>query len=63
MIRDKDLPSGSEGVPAVYEVGGREYLAVRVAAGKGTMTQHVVGDEPAVPPWSGAYMVFAVPKK
>lgn len=47
----------------MYEVGGREYLAVRVAAGKGTMTQHVVGDEPAVPPWSGAYMVFAVPKK
>jgi quinoprotein glucose dehydrogenase len=31
----KALPSGSEGIPATYEVGGRQYLAVPVAAGAG----------------------------
>ena len=29
------LPGGSEGIPATYELGGRQYLAVPVAAGAG----------------------------
>jgi len=31
----QELPTGSEGIPATYEVGGRQYLAVPVGAGAG----------------------------
>jgi quinoprotein glucose dehydrogenase len=56
----KDLPSASEGVPAIYEVGGREYLAVCVAAGNGMMAPRGQPLSPAAP---GAYMIFALAKK
>ena len=45
VIWETDLPASAEGVPAVYEIGGREYIALCVAAGNGP----------------GAYMVFALP--
>ena len=32
VLWEKDLPAGAEGVPAVYEIGGREYIAL--CAGK-----------------------------
>ena len=32
VLWEKDLPNGSDGIPAVYEVGGREYIALCVAA-------------------------------
>ena len=55
-----DLPTGSDGVPAVYEAGGREYVAFCVAAGDGYQS-------PRAPPCSASpmnsYMVFALPKK
>ena len=63
VIWEKSLPSGSEGVPAVYEIGGREYLALCVAAGDGLFPTHVDAGKPAVPPGPGSYMVFALPKK
>lgn len=63
VIWEKELPSGSEGVPAVYEVGGREYLALCVAAGDGLMASKVDTGKTPVPPGQGAYMVFALPKK
>jgi quinoprotein glucose dehydrogenase len=42
---ETDLPAASEGVPAVYEIAGREYIAVCVAAGNGP----------------GSYITFALP--
>jgi quinate dehydrogenase (quinone) len=45
VIWETDLPASAEGVPAVYEVGGREYIALCVAAGNGP----------------GAYVTFALP--
>jgi len=47
VIWETDLPASAEGVPAVYEAGGREYIALCVAAGNGP----------------GAYMVFALPSR
>ena len=44
VIWETDLPASAEGVPAVYEIGGREYIALCVAAGNGP----------------GAYMAFAL---
>jgi glucose dehydrogenase len=47
VIWETDLPASAEGVPAVYEIGGREYVALCVAAGNGP----------------GAYMAFALPSR
>jgi glucose dehydrogenase len=44
VIWETDLPASAEGVPAVYEIGGREYVALCVAAGNGP----------------GAYITFAL---
>ena len=46
-IWETDLPASAEGVPAVYEIGGREFIALCVAAGNGP----------------GAYMMFALPSR
>jgi quinoprotein glucose dehydrogenase len=61
VLWEKDLPRGSEGVPAVYEIGGREYLVLCVAAGDGRLK--IEGGKPPVPPGPGSYMVFALPRK
>ena len=44
VIWETDLPASAEGVPSVYEIGGREYIALCVAAGNGP----------------GAYVTFAL---
>lgn len=63
VLWEADLPAASEGVPSIYELGGREYLAVCVAGGDGIMASRVASDKPAVPPGPGAYMVFALPRR
>ena len=60
VIWDYDLPAGSEGVPAVYEIAGREYIALCAAAGDGNI--HIDTGTPA-PPGVGSYMVFALPRR
>jgi quinoprotein glucose dehydrogenase len=55
-----DLPTGSDGVPAVYEAGGREYIAFCVAGGNGYQAPRV---PPGATPPMNSYMVFALPKK
>jgi quinoprotein glucose dehydrogenase len=57
-----DLPAGSEGMPAMYEVNGRQFLVVpassRINAG---------GGHPSVPPVANAgtnsYVAFALPQR
>jgi quinoprotein glucose dehydrogenase len=51
-----DLPAAQEGVPAVYSVDGREYVAVPVG-GNGLFTQGLKFPKEAGP---GQYMVFAL---
>ena len=55
------LPGGSEGIPATYELGGRQYLAVPVAAGAGLFAP-LLEPAPAAPPLERAYIVFALPR-
>ena len=59
------LPAASEGVPAVYEAGGREYLVVCAASRKGgapvTDTQMAQPDSFAETPVHRAYVAFALP--
>jgi quinoprotein glucose dehydrogenase len=59
VVWEYDLPNVSEGVPAVYEIGGREYIALCVAGGQ-LMQPRSFSSLPAAAP--GAYMVFALPK-
>jgi quinoprotein glucose dehydrogenase len=51
-----DLPAGSDGVPAVYAVNGREFIVVPVG-GNGSFSQGL--DIPPAGP--SQYMVFALP--
>jgi quinoprotein glucose dehydrogenase len=55
------LPGGSEGIPATYELAGRQYLAVPVAAGAGLFAP-LLDPLPAAPPLERAYVVFALPR-
>ncbi|HLF10420.1 MAG TPA: pyrroloquinoline quinone-dependent dehydrogenase, partial [Gammaproteobacteria bacterium] len=50
-----DLPAASEGVPAVYQVNGRQYVAIAVG-GSGLFSQGLQNAEPG----PGQYMVFAL---
>ena len=61
VLWEYELPTGSDGVPAVYEVGGREYIAFCVAAGDGVN----LGPrrDPPSGPSPNAYVVFTLPKK
>ena len=61
ILWEKDLPAAAEGVPAVYEISGREYIALCAAAADGNL--HINTGKPAAPPASGSYMVFALPRK
>jgi quinoprotein glucose dehydrogenase len=63
LIFSKDLPNGSQGVPAVYEVNGREYILLAVSGGASPYPEGA--DLPpggVMPPqtWKG-YMAFALP--
>ena len=61
VLWEYELPTGSDGVPAVYEVAGREYIAFCVAAGEGA-NLGPRREPPSVPPMN-AYVVFTLPKK
>jgi quinoprotein glucose dehydrogenase len=53
------LPAGPQGVPAVYEIGGREYvaLAAQSVSKSGRKSVQSTGPE------TTGYYVFALPKK
>jgi glucose dehydrogenase len=50
-----DLPAATEGVPAVYSVGGKQYVAIAVG-GNGLFSQGLKQPEPG----AGHYLVFAL---
>jgi quinoprotein glucose dehydrogenase len=52
------LPAASEGVPAVYEIDGRQYVTIPVG-GAGFMPAKIPGQPP---PGPSQYMAFALPK-
>ncbi len=63
VIASIDLPNGSQGVPAVYEENGREYVLVDVSGGANPYPRNAyLPPGGTFPPdsWSG-YMAFALP--
>jgi quinoprotein glucose dehydrogenase len=63
VLWEKELPVGSDGVPAVYQVGGREYLAFCVGAGNGLNFNFGLRRPDPSAPSPNAYVVFALPSK
>ena len=61
VIWEFNLPAGSDGVPAVYEVGGREYVVIPVGGAGQTPPRAASAKE--LPPAPGGYLAFALPKK
>jgi quinoprotein glucose dehydrogenase len=58
VVWEHDLPAAQEGVPAVYEVGGREYIVVAVG-GNGEFSNNLGLPKPD--PGSNQYVAFALP--
>jgi quinoprotein glucose dehydrogenase len=61
-IFSKDLPNGSLGVPAVYEVNGREYILLAVSGGNPYPAGAYLPPGGVIPPAiSKSYIAFALP--
>jgi quinoprotein glucose dehydrogenase len=57
------LPAGSEGIPAMYEVNGREYLAMPAASNLNPGGGHLAPGEVAAPASvNRGYVVYALPR-
>jgi quinoprotein glucose dehydrogenase len=59
VVWEFDLPAAQEGVPAVYEAGGREFIVIPVG-GNGEFSNSLGLPKPA--PGSNEYVAFALPK-
>ena len=57
-----DLPAASEGVPAVYEVNGREYLVVCATSAKQNDVPRDGPEQPTAEPVHRNYIAYALPK-
>ena len=56
-----EVEAGVEGMPAVYQIGGREYVVYCAAARSTTHTHAVPGHPASTDPVPGAYVAFALP--
>ena len=62
VLWEYDLPGAQEGVPAVYQVDGRQFIVVPVGGGSVFQPQAAPGNPlPQAAP--AQYMVFALPRK
>jgi quinoprotein glucose dehydrogenase len=57
-----DLPAASEGVPAIYEVDGREYIVVCATSAKHTEVPRDGPEQPTAEPVHRSYIAYALPK-
>jgi hypothetical protein len=61
VLWENEMRAGLEGMPAVYQIDGREYV-VFCAAGQASTHTHKVPGHPALrAPIPGAYVAFALP--
>lgn len=61
VLWEAQLDAALEGMPAVYEIGGREYLVVCAAAQATTHTHDLPGHPASQAPIPGAYVAFTLP--
>lgn len=55
-----ELSAGIEGMPAIYQLNGREYIAVCASARSATRTHAVAGHPASTAPINGEYVVFGL---
>lgn len=60
VLWETGLNAGLEGMPAVYELHGHEYIAVCAAAQATTYTHAVRGHAASTDPINGEYVVFGL---
>jgi len=63
VLWEVNLPAASEGVPAIYEVDGREYLVVCATSPKEAEVPRDGPPPPTAEPVHRSYIAFALPKK
>ena len=56
-----EVDAGIEGIPAVYEINGRQYVVSCAAARATTHTHASPGHPASTAPIPGAYVAFALP--
>jgi quinoprotein glucose dehydrogenase len=61
VLWEAEVDAALEGMPAVYEVQGREYVVFCAAAQATTYTHNVPGHPASQAPIPGAYVAFALP--
>ncbi len=61
VLWETEVGAGLEGMPAVYQVDGREYVVFCAAAQATTHTHDVPGHPAVQTPIPGAYVAFALP--
>jgi glucose dehydrogenase len=61
VLWEEEVGAGLEGMPAVYQIDGREYVVFCAAAQSTTHTHDVPGHPAAQTPIPGAYVAFALP--
>ena len=62
VLWEVELGAALDGMPAVYEIGGREYVVFCAAARSTTHTHAVAGHPASQDPIHGAYVAFALPE-
>lgn len=60
VLWEFELKAGLEGMPAVYELEGREYIAVCASAQSTTHTHSIPGHPASTDPIPGEYVVFGL---
>jgi len=61
VLWEAEVQAGLEGMPAVYQIDGREYVVICAAAQATTYTHDVPGHPAMQAPIPGAYVAFALP--
>ncbi|MEA2539290.1 MAG: hypothetical protein QOH35_656, partial [Acidobacteriaceae bacterium] len=61
VLWEAEVDAALEGMPAIYEVQGREYVVFCAAAQATTYTHSVPGHPASETPIPGAYIAFALP--
>jgi quinoprotein glucose dehydrogenase len=62
VLWEAELGAALEGMPAVYEMDGREYIVFCAAARSTTHTHAIAGHPASQDPIHGSYVAFALPE-
>jgi quinoprotein glucose dehydrogenase len=61
VLWSREMPAGSRGIPAMYEVNGRQFFVVNATST--IVGQDGASEQPSLPPPVRAYVAYALPEK